>query len=190
MGNYGTNTYTITFANPTLAEIFLLDLQTIDSRGDAFAFEYELTSPNEVYIFSPEQEKVSWICDTPSKTLEKFIGKPLHLSANLLDNKTTTFEVYSESQDWFWDYVDGEKIISWAGLDESNVPENLDLDEMLGDWAYESEWIYEDECIACIDKWENGVLTCSAPNLTDEIYRSMAKSFREYFEENKYEVVV
>ena len=185
MGTYGTNTFRVTFANKTLAEIFILDLQTINNSGNAMPFDYELRSPTQVFIYAKEQEQVCYMKDRPSKTLENFIGTRLHLSANLLDNKSTKFEAYIESQDWFWDNVSSEKLVAWAGLDDSNVPDDCDLDEMLNDWAYDSEYIYEDDIITYEDVWENGVRNHKEPEITDELFREMAKSFREYFEENK-----
>jgi len=87
--------------------------------------------------------------------------------------------MYSTSAEWFWDNICGETICDRAGITEEQA-EKYNLDDLLGDWAYDSEYIYEEDIILYVDTWDDGVHTHEEPNITDEIINDMAASFREY----------
>ena len=160
------------------------DIDLDEMLGDwAYESEYERDG-NYVEVFHNDQEKVVWSGDTAADSLEKWLGTSLYLTEEII-NKCAKVVMYRFAAEWFWDNVDCEKIISWAELNANNVPDDIDLDEMLGDWAYESEWIYEEDCSSDYHTWDHGKLEINNPNVTDEMYREMAKSFREYYDRNK-----
>ena len=136
MGTYGQNRFYITFDNVALADIFELDLKALNP--EALGFEYERDG-DYFDLFSSEQDKIVWSRDTAGEQIEYWLGTNLHLSKTLLD-KCAKVVMYRYATEWYWDNVDCEKLISWAGLNANNVPDDLDLDEMLGDTLPDRDW--------------------------------------------------
>ena len=192
MGTYGNQKFRIIFQNSTLADIFALDLQV--AERDENKNYYEVVRENDTTFFlhaEAEQEKLVWTRETAAATLIAWMGTKLHLSENLI-NKCARTEMSRYSTGFFWDLVDGEVICDRAkGYDEIDleaIAEDYDLDELLGDWAYDSEWIYDDDI--CTDEtiWDQDIWceenqenkSFEEYELTDRDYNRMARSFVDY----------
>ena len=188
MGTYGSNTFRVTFLNKALADMFQLEVDCLEKRGyDVVqSFECEREDEKSFYIYSPDQEKVVWCGDTAAETLEDFMlmgGIQFDLTHHLI-NKCAKVEMWRESQEWFWDNVDESKLKEATG-DIIKEFDESDLDDLMNDWAYHDEWIYDDDIISDRNVWEYGEHTFHDVTLTPQHYSSMGDSLREYLQQNK-----
>ena len=188
MGTYGSNTFRITFLNKALADMFQLEVDCLEKRKPLIVQSFEMDREDEksFYIYSPDQEKVVWTGDCAASTLEDFMlddGIQFDLTHHLI-NACAKVEMFRESQEWFWDNVDENKLKKAAG-DIIKEFDESDLDDLMGDWAYHDEWIYEDDIIGDRNVWEYGKHTHYDATITPQMYSDMGDSLREYLQQNK-----